>query len=204
MKFVLFVEGDTERVLKDFLKRWLDVRLSDKVHVDIFNFQGCYKLIKKTPKKANMYLSQSDVIGVISLLDLYCPDFYPKDIKNVHERYKWAKDKLEKEVGQPKFRQFFAVHETEAWLLSDPAIFPQEIRTAIELFPKKPEEVDFDHPPAKRLNDLYLEHLHKGYKKVVDGNQLFKKLDPNAVYSKCPHFKEMMDEMLKMAKESGL
>jgi hypothetical protein len=43
-----------------------------------------------------------------------------------------------------------------------------------------------------------------GYKKVTHGSALFSKLDPNLAYTKCPRLKELLDEMLKMAKEAGL
>jgi hypothetical protein len=77
-----------------------------------------------------MYLegpSQKDIIGVIALLDLYDPTFYPKDKTTALERYHWAKEELERQVGHPKFRQFFAIHEVEAWLLSEPNLFIPKI-----------------------------------------------------------------------------
>ncbi len=206
MKFVLFVEGHTEKkVLNTFLKRWLDKRLNNPVGIDPVLFSGWRELIKNTPKKAELYSKNNDVIGIIALLDLYGPDkdnFYPKNLNNPDDRYKWAKNALENKAGQNKFRQFFAVHEIEAWLLSDEQIFNSIIMSDLTQYSKNPERVDFDRHPAKILNELYLNRLNKGYKKIVDGAQLFNKLDPEIVYSKCPHFKEMMDEMLKMAKEA--
>jgi len=38
-----------------------------------------------------------------------------KDKTTALERYHWAKDELERKVGHPKFRQFFAIHEVEVW-----------------------------------------------------------------------------------------
>lgn len=204
MKFVLFAEGKTEKsVLNEFLKRWLDARLETKVGIQLVKFDGWRELVKKTPKKAELYLTETDVIGVIALLDLYGPDFYPNNLDNADEKYEWAKKALEKKVEHANFRQFFAVHETEAWLLSDSKIFPQEIRSEKDLFSKKPEDVNSDYPPAKRLDALYEKHFRKRYKKITYGSQLFKKLDPEKVYSKCPRFREMMDEMLGMAKTAG-
>lgn len=134
MKFVLFCEGHTEvKALPDFLKRWLDNKLKQPVRVKTVRFNGWKPmwddLIKN--KKPQMYLGDPDVIGVIALLDLYGPDIYPDNLHDAPERYDWAKKELEGKVNHVKFRQFFAVHEIEAWLLSDPKLFPAKVRSAL-------------------------------------------------------------------------
>jgi len=208
MKFILFVEGDTERkVLPTFLKKWLDSRLSQRASIQSVRFNGWSELVKDTPKKALLYLTgpqKDDIVGVIALLDLYGPTFYPEDRATAQQRYDWAKEHLEARVNHVKFRQFFALHETEAWLLSDPNLFPAEIKKA---FPGKihlPEEINFDEPPAKLLDRLYRDKIKRTYKKTTDGYVLFDKLDPNLAYKKCPRLKELLDEMLKLANQSGL
>ena len=208
MKFIVFVEGDTEeKVLPAFLKKWLDPRLSQRVGISAVRFHGWQELVKDAPKKALLHLNgpkKNDIIAVIVLLDLYGPTFYPSDKKTVLERYGWAKKYLETQVNHSKFRQFFAVHEIEAWQLSAPGLFPQEIQ---KTFPGKiqhPEEINFDNPPAKLLNRLYEEKLKRTYKKTTNGYEVFNKLDPELAYSKCPHLKEMLDEMLNLAKAAGV
>ncbi len=203
MKFVLFVEGQTERAaLNGFLKRWLDPRLNWRVGIQIVRFNGCKSFMEEAAKKARLHLKQADVIAVIGLLDLYGLDIYPSNQVSAAQRVSWAKKHLENEVDEDRFRQFFAVHETEAWLLSDPTIFPREIQQDVQRTRRNPEDVDFDTPPAKLLNQFYRKSTGKDYKKVVYGEDLFKKLDPQVVYDKCPHFKEMMDEMLHLARDS--
>ncbi len=98
-----------------------------------------------------------------------------------------------------KFFQFFAVHEVEAWLLSQPENFPLKIKKS---FPKKirnPETVNFDEPPAKLLGRLYSRQIKRKYKKIVDGKELFAKLDPNIAYRKCPKLRDLLDKMLDLA-----
>jgi len=204
MKFVLFVEGHTEqKAVPAFLKRWLDQKLGQPVGIKPVRFDGWQELVKDSPKHARMYLSKpGDVLAVVALLDLYGPTFYPEDKKTAQERLAWAKQHLEQAVNHPKFRQFFAVHETEAWLLSNPKAFPAEVRNGMPK--KKPETVNFDSPPAKVLDRLYDARLGRGYKKVVNGKDLFRKLDPAAAYAKCPHLKALLDEMLHLAKSAGL
>jgi len=205
MKFVILAEGKTEGdVLASFIKRWIDPKLQKPVGVQIVQFGGWSDLCKGSPKKAEMHLNKSDVIAVFALLDLYGPDIYPADKKNASERFEWAKKDLENKVGHSKFRQFFAVHEIEAWLLSDPNIFPLAIKSALPGKISKPEEVNFNEPPAKLLDRLYKDKTKRSYKKTVNKKELFDKLDPTIAYGKCPRLKEFLDEMLKMAKAAGL
>jgi hypothetical protein len=134
------------------------------------------------------------------LLDLYGPDFYPSELETADERIEWGKKRLEEVVDQEKFRLFFAVHEFEAWLLSQPSILPREVEKAL---PKivQPERVDFDEPPAKLLDRFYKKQKKKSYKKTAYGKQLFAKLDPDVAVAKCPYLRMMLEELLVLATE---
>ena len=208
MKFILFVEGHTEqKAVPAFLKRWLDKQLTQPMGVQPVRFDGWQQLVKDARQHAKLHLNapKQDVIAVISLLDLYGPNFYPANKAAKLDRYQWAKEYLEQQVDQEKFRQFFAIHETEAWLLSDPGIFPQEIRKHLpDLKKRPPENVNFDEPPAKLLERLYRLHLNRKYGKVTDGKSLFAKLDPNVAYEHCPALRDLLDEMLLLAQEAGV
>jgi hypothetical protein len=153
-----------------------------------------------------MYLQdpkgRAEIVAVISLMDLSGPTVYPEVKTSALERYEWAKEEMERQVSHPQFRQFFAVHETEAWLLSSPAIFPMEVRKGISA--RRPERVNFDEPPAKLLDRLYRRELKRHYKKVTGGRELFDRLSPSVAYEKCNYLKLMLDEMLVLAKEAGL
>jgi hypothetical protein len=102
-------------------------------------------------------------------------------------------------VSHPRFRQHFAVHETEAWLLSDPSILPKQVRAALPRRCERPETVNFEEPPAKLLERLYRERVGRSYKKVTDGANLFGKLEPAAICDKCPHARRLLDDMLALA-----
>lgn len=146
-----------------------------------------------------------EIIAVIGLLDLYGlpKNFFPANLSGFNDRYAWAKQELESRVGQSNFRQFFAVHELEAWLLSDPNIFPKEVKEGFPASIANPETVNFNQPPAVLLEKLYGAKLKKSYQKPVSGRNLFAKLDPAVAYQKCPRLKEMLDEMLRLAQNAG-
>ncbi|MBT3255202.1 MAG: DUF4276 family protein [Deltaproteobacteria bacterium] len=205
MNFVLFVEGDTEKkTLADFFKRWLDPKLERRVGLKVVKFGGWAELVKESPKKAKLYLKEKNIIAVFALLDLYGPTLYPDAERAVSERYKWAKSHLERKVDDTRFRQHFAVHETEAWLFSNPALFPKAVKDALPAGVRKPEEINFDQPPSKLLGRLYKEKTGRRYKKVAHGKDLFDRLDPETAYGKCPYLKRLLDDMLKIAREAGL
>lgn len=208
MKFILLVEGQTEKIAAAaFLKRWLDPQLSQPVGIQSVKFDGYAELATKMATKARMHLAgpkRNEVIAVLGMLDLYGPSFYPADKHSARDRVAWGRAHFEKTVDEPKFRMFFAVHEFEAWLLSQPEIFPRDIKNAFPKSIEKPEQVNFNDPPGKLLDRLYLQHKRRNYKKTTYGRQMFAKLDPAVAIRKCPQLKEMLDEMLALARAAGL
>jgi|ERR1700687_800706 len=207
MKFVLFVEGHTEKkALPDFLKRWLDPQLSQPVRIKIVRFEGWKEYVKDIKKKVALHLTGqtgADVIAAIGLLDLYGPTFYPTAKTDAESRRAWAKEYLETLVGDDRFRQHFAVHELEAWLLASAGL-PNAVRNALPGRCTQPEGINFDEPPAKLLERLYREKLKRNYKKTTDGTDLFRKLEPEAAQARCPYLKALLDDMLRFAKAVGL
>ena len=177
------------------------------IGIQTIPFDGYAELLRKMATKARMHLEgpkSHEIIAVIGLLDLYGPTFYPQDQTTADVRFAWAKQHFEREVGLDKFRLFFAVHEFEAWLLSQPQIFPRDVKDALPAKICQPEKVNFDEPPAKLLNRIYESKLRHNYKKTTYGKQLFAKLDPTVAIEKCPYLKVMLEAMLKMAKDAGL
>lgn len=193
----MFFEGETERKsIPSFIQRWLSVRLQEKVGVQPVRFNGWPDLFGDVQKKALMHLNgprSNEIIGVVSLLDLYGPTFYPSHLSTKDEKYEWAKKSIEERVSHPKFRQFFAVHELEAWLLSNPDLFPKGIKDALGEASKDPENVNFITPPSKLLDNLFRQQIRKTYKKVSYGKQFFDKLDPEIAYGRCSKLKQMLD-----------
>lgn len=207
MKFILFVEGATEkRGAVQLIGKYLSSKLEPvSVGIKPIDLKGSGNFFKEISRKARLHLKGPDgerIIAAIGLLDLYGAGFIPEDLPSCQERYRWGKDKIEGMVSHRKFRMFFAVHEVEAWILSQPSVLPFSLGRSAEQSFAKPEDVDFDEPPAKLLKKLYAQARKGGYKKTVDGEQLFSKLDPEAVFDKCPYFRAMIEEMLTLARNA--
>lgn len=206
MKFILFVEGYSEKkALPAFIKRWLDDQLDPKVGLKVVRFEGWADYNREVQKKVRVYLNSpgsDDIIAIIGLIDLYGPTIYPTQLTTAEARYEWGKNEFENRVGHPRFRHFFAVHETEAWLLSEPTLFHQGIRSGFPGRVTQPETVNFNEPPGKLLERLYKDRLKQTYKKVTHGKELFDKLDPAIAYASCPHLRDLLDEMLNLARNA--
>jgi hypothetical protein len=145
------------------------------------------------------------VIAGIGLLDLYGLDSalnFPAGIVSAQQRWDWGKQVLEAWVGHPNFRQYFAVHEIEAWLLADKDIFPTKVRRDLTTGSNAPEQVNFDNPPAQLVSRAYRDRLGRRYQKAVDGPSLFASLEPDRACKKCPYLRSMLEEMLALANQA--
>lgn len=201
MKIVVLAEGHTENAaLGDFFKRWLTKThpKGAQVRVQMVNLKGGSAYVKDLPKKVALHLGMKDVCGVMGLLDLYgldLPEPCPRSVKTSEMKKQWAKKHLESVADNARFRQHFAVHELEAWLISDPRLFPVEIGKSLAAKARHPEHVNSTTPPAKLLKNLYEKHAKRSYRKTTDGADLFRKLDPNFAASKCPALAALLDDM---------
>lgn len=205
MKLALFVEGRGERLsIKDFLKRWLDKRTTAPVGLHIVSFDGWPEMVKDIPVKAPMYLDRPEFLGVVSLLDLYGPTFYPSGVRSARERWDWGRSHMQGLFPHERYRHYFACHEFEAWLFSDPSLFPAAVRQAWPGKLKAPEDINFTQTPKARLDGLYEKTMGKGYKPTSDGKALFGRLDPEKAADKCPRFREFLLGLLDMAKQHNL
>jgi hypothetical protein len=209
MKFLLYGEGWTEHeALRGFLRRWLDGQINTRVGIDSVRLEGIDEFVSGVRTKIHTHSNSEkagNAIGYIGLADVYRFPGYPDSATSVEQRCDWARKKMLRKVDHPKFRMHFAVHEVEAWLLSDPDIFPEAVKKALPgRASHEPEAVDFDEPPGKLLRRLYREKLGQEYKKRVNGPALFRVLDPKKVYAKCPYFRRMLDDMLDLARQAGI
>jgi hypothetical protein len=206
-RIALFVEGDTERgdarrrTLPSFLHRWLDPQLppTSRVGITPVKFQGVSNYLDDLPQKVGMYLDNNQANFNFGLVDLYGIPSNRIDLS----RYTTVQEKvnaarlyirgLVPQQYQDRFRQHFAVHEIEAWLLAYPEQWPAEVRGQLKKRP--PEQVNFNEPPARFLKRI----LGGRYKKTTTAMNLFPKVDPQVAIDRCPHLKLLAEDLLRVA-----
>ena len=206
-RIALFVEGDSERgearrkTLAVFFHKWLDPQLpkGSKVGITPVKFQGVSNYLDDLPQKIALYLDYQRANFVFGLVDLYGIPPSRIDLSeygSVKEKVIAAREYIRKLVPERyrgRFRQHFAVHEIEAWLLAYPQEWPVEIRA--QLTRRDPEEVNFTEPPAKFLKRL----LGGSYKKTTHALNLFPKIDPRVAIDKCPYLRLLATDLLDIA-----
>ncbi len=207
-RIALFVEGDTERggarqaTLPTFFHNWLDPQLPDmgRVGIKAVKFQGVSNYLDDVAMKVALHLDERGANCVFGLVDLYGLPPNRIDLTRcatVAEKVAEARKQIRGLIPRQyrnRFRQHFAVHEVEAWLLAYPEKWPAKIRTQITK--KPPEEVNFSEPPAKFLKRL----LGGRYKKTVMAKNIFPFVDPGVAIGKCPHLARLANDMLQVAR----
>jgi len=207
-RIALFVEGDTEcgearqTTLPTFFHNWLDPQLPEMARVGIsaVRFQGVSNFLDDLPKKIGLYLDSGRANFVVGLVDLYGLPPNRIDLSgygSINEKVSAARNYIRNLVPaefQHRFRQHFAVHEVEAWLLAYPEKWPPNVRDQISRRP--PEQVNFHEPPAKFLKRI----LGGRYKKTVCAKNLFPAVEPQQAIDRCPFLKLLADDLLAVAK----
>lgn len=202
-RIALFLEGDTERALPPFIHRWLDPQLPDgkKVGIAAVRFQGVSNYLDDLADKVASYLDDRRANFVVGLVDLYGIPPNRIDLS----KYDTVKDKvaaarayvrsLVPKEHRDRFRQHFAVHEVEAWLLAFPEELSKEKQVQSQIRKRPPEQVNFKEPPAEFLRNI----LH-GYKKTTMARNLFPRVDPQIAIDQCPFLRQFMEDLLALAK----
>ena len=207
-RVALFVEGDTERgearrrTLSAFFHRWLDPQLppASKVGITPVKFQGVSNYLDDLPQKVALYLDDGRANFVFGLIDLYGIPVSRIDLSKystIQEKVKAGRAYIRALVPQEyreRFRQHFAVHEIEAWLLAYPEQWPAEVRSQITKRP--PEQVNFNEPPAKFLKRI----LGGRYNKTTTAMNVFPRVDPQGAINQCPHLKHLVEDLLAVAR----
>jgi hypothetical protein len=207
-RIALFVEGDSERgdarrqMLAPFFHRWLDPQLPEmsKVGIMVVKFQGVSNYLDDVAQKVRLFLDDGRANFVFGLVDLYgIPQSRIDLLKcaTIRDKVETARAYIRNLVlplYRNRFRQHFAVHEVEAWLLACPEVWPRAVRDEIQRRP--PEEVNFNEPPAKYLKRI----LGGRYKKKAMAMNLFPRINPQAASEKCYYLNALMQDLLRVAK----
>jgi Domain of unknown function (DUF4276) len=208
-QIALFVEGDTERgdarrrTLAAFIHRWLDPQLPQggRVGITAVKFQGVSNYLDDLPKKVALYLDDGRANFIVGLVDLYGIPASRINLSShaaVRDKIIAARTYIRSLVAKQyrdRFRQHFAVHEVEAWLLAYPEELSKEKDVQAQIIRRPPEHVNFNEPPA-----MFLKRVLRGYKKTTTAMNLFPKIDPQIAIDQCPYLKQFMTDLLALAK----
>ena len=174
-------------------------RKTSRVGITTVKFQGVSNYLDDLPQKVARYLDDGRANLVFGLIDLYGIPQARIDLSQcgtIQEKVRIAKASIRALVPKEyreRFRQHFAVHEIEAWLLAYPEQWPAELRS--QIMKRSPEQVNFDEPPAK-----FLKRIHGGrYKKTTTAMNIFPKVDPQVAINKCPYLKLLAEDLLVAA-----
>jgi len=200
-RIVILCEGDTEVIaVKNFLGPQLDRDGLKSVGLQPINLKAKFGDISiKTVGSTK----DARVVAVFTLIDLYGlggPP-YPK-AASVAQKHSIARDWLQGQVpllDAGFFHPHFAVHDIEAWLLAEGTALSSRLQHKLKPEPKA-ESIDFDQPPSKRVNTLFLQHRKHAYRKKLDAPTLFKQVSFEAVYTTCPYFKVFYDDLANVAR----
>lgn len=192
MKIVLLVEGDTEQALKEHLKRFLDERTAQAARDRVSLQTRSLRLDRKDiEKRLRLELATKDTVAVVALVDVY-PYFDSPEA---------AKAFLLQAAGRdPRFYAHVARHDAEAWLLP----FWEEICARVGVRKKAPgphpEEIDGEHPPSERLEELYrLSKPPRKYIKPVEMNAILRGKDLTIIATSCPEFRAFLNTLLRLS-----
>lgn len=193
MTIVLLVEGATETALKEKLKAFLDersraegrpkvaLRTQDIMTLNPDKLRGRIRLELRRPR----------VTAVIGLIDVY-PDF-----ASAAE----AKDFLRQAAGDdPRFYAHAAQYDVEAWLLPYWDAICRRIGVRRSAPGPNPEQVDHDHPPSQRLDELYrLAKPPRKYVKPIEMASILRHQDLTVAADACPELKSLLNTLLTLS-----
>ena len=149
MRIALLVEGDTEKAFMPVLREWLRSKVARMPEIRAIPKDGRIAKEDKLKREVRLLLGASGFDYVVALTDVYTGT---DDFKDAAD----AKAKMRAWVGEEsRFIPHAAQHDFEAWLLP----FWSEMQKKAghdKTLPKTSfEQINHNHPPAHRLQELF-------------------------------------------------
>jgi hypothetical protein len=203
-RIVVLCEGDTEELAtRHFITRQWQTDGLSAIGLHTVNLSA---KLQDVSVKTSLYLDETNVLAVFTLVDLYGMD------RVVHQ----ADDELEAKVARVKswflggieharkanFHPHVCVHETEAWMLAEGAALRRRLDDAGIKPDPQAEIKNFQSPPQRRLNELFLRQKKDRYHKIRDGRPLLAALEFDVVYKSCRYFRAFYDDLRSVGRNS--
>lgn len=203
MKIVILVEGETERVFRSCLLKYLKTHLSDNMpKIDFHPYNG------RIPKKDKLKRIVENHLGgkkpadhVIALTDVYTGTTPPDFVDAID-----AKTKMRNWVGnEEKFHPHVAQFDFEAWLLpywNTIQRLAQHNKTAPS---GSPESVNHNKPPSYYIKGIFeMGKCRKSYVKPRDAMRILNENDISISISQCPELKSFINTILRICNSPQL
>lgn len=216
-RLVIIVEGETEEAFVHQILAPYIWNLGLPISIQCFKIKHSGGGVSKYSHIENDILAtvrEKDVV-VTTMFDFYgLPSDTPgfKDAISYHshiESVRLIEDNIQKEItGKVKesilFIPYIQLHEIEALIFSSNKGFYEffdkseaDIETLNDIILEFPNPEDIDNgpntAPSKRLKKAI-----PGYDKVLYGIGMLQVIGMETILSKCPHFKEWIDKLLKL------
>jgi hypothetical protein len=196
-KIVVLCEGDTEELaVQHFIAPQWKFEGLGSVGLQPRNLNG---KPQNAGKFARLYLDEQDVLAVFTLVDLEGTKqvvHQPQD--DLDTKVEHVREWLRRQVTHSRANQFFphiCVHQIEAWILAEGRQLAKRLGDR-QIGPDVDAELkNFQNPPAKRLNELFLRIKSRRYNKKADGTPLFKAMQFGPVYKSCRYFRDFYDDL---------
>lgn len=196
-RIVLLCEGDTEELaVKNFISRQWQSDGLGSVGLHTVNLNSKHQ---DGPTKAALYLDEPEVLAVFTLVDLQgmnrvnhsSDDSLETKVMRVRE---WFRGRL----NHTRANDFFphvCVHETEAWVIAEGVALARRLDDAGIRPDPTVETKNFQFPPKRRINELFVSHRGERYQKIRDGRPLFAALQFEPIYHTCKYFRAFYDDL---------
>jgi hypothetical protein len=197
MRIKLLCEGKTEQGLRILLTKAVAV---PGCSMQIKTYKGVGALLRGLDGRIAFEL-RSGAQVVFCLVDYH---HYPLPDNQKHLQIPQRLAAIKSDVAQridtsrrSKVRCHVIVHEVEAWILADEQALAQKLKIKNLARWEKPETINDINHPAKVLQELFRTRspLKRRYDKFKDGVDLLQKVDWQKVYTKCPTFKQLVDDL---------
>jgi hypothetical protein len=204
-RIVLLCEGESEEIAaKYFLRRQLEAVGLKAVGLHPINLNAKIEDIFTNTRR---FRKDRDVVAVFTLVDLYgfnrvAFQAHATVGQKVEAARAWLREGAS-DVDPGFFHPHLAVHDLEAWLLAEGAALAERLHHRIAPHPRA-EELDFERPPGKLVDDLFQKHRKEAYRKTIDGPPLYKSLAFDLVYQSCLYFREFYDDLQSTAKAARI
>ena len=193
----MLCEGDTEELaVRHFIARqWRSAGLGS-VGLRSINLDG---KSQNAGKYARLHLDDQEVLAVFTLVDLHGMALVvhqPQD--NLEVKIQRVREWLRAQFSHARESRFFphiCVHQTEAWILAEGHALAARLNDSGIGPDPNAELKDFQNPPSKRLNELFLRIKSRRYSKTIDGTPLFVAMQFAPVYNSCRYFRAFYDDL---------